>query len=202
MINVSFTKFLDFVAQTGEPKATSAEQAWRQSNTPYDPAKDYHKRMREALIEQERAGQEIDWEIFISAQNPKKQANFQDTVAKYSEWRDKFGSAIWFDPPRSTWAAGEFSVNINPELGLQTQKAKHVIKLYINKTGLSKLKAQVAGLIMLDQFGASQGINYSVLDVKASKLFVMGKPTDKLRLLLLGEIAHLNAMLKSLAGKQ
>ncbi len=35
----SFTKFLDFTTQNGVPKAISA---WRQSNTPYDPATDYH----------------------------------------------------------------------------------------------------------------------------------------------------------------
>lgn len=65
MIRVSFTKFLDFIAQTGEPKATTALQAWRQGNTPYDPRFDYHKRIRSQIIDREKTDIEPNWKISL-----------------------------------------------------------------------------------------------------------------------------------------
>lgn len=199
MIRVSFTKFLDFVAQTGEPKATTALQAWRQSNTPYDPKRDYHKRIRDLIVDAEKSGTSPDWATFISDQNPKKQNNYQETAEHYQKWRDKRPNVSWFSPPRGDWKAGEFQININPELGLSIDGKKHTIKLFLNKNKLSKLKAQMAGLIMHETLSnhASE-CAFSIFDVKAETLHTFAGASEKLQYLLIGETAHLSAMLHAI----
>lgn len=202
MIRVSFTKFLDFVAQTGEPKATTALQAWRQSNTPYDPTRDYHKRVRELIVDFSKTKIEPNWEAFVDAQNPKKQKNFSETIERFRTWRKAYKSIAWFDPPRSEWKTEEFFVAVNPELGLELDGQRHAIKLFLNNNPLSKLKAQSGGLIMhscLHQ--VARDTKFSVLDIKAGKFHTFGKATEKLEYLLVGERAHLSAMLSAIRSK-
>lgn len=201
MIRVSFTKFLDFVAQTGEPKATTALQAWRQSNTPYDPARDYHRRVRRAIVDFEKSGDLPDWAEFIAAQNHKKQKNFQETIDLYLKWRGGYGEVEWFLPPKNDWLASEFQITVNPELGLRLDGDKYAIKMFLNKNKLSKLKAQMAGLLMHKTLSAdAPNTKFAIFDVKAEALHVFNGASEKLTYLLIGETAHLSAMLGAISG--
>jgi hypothetical protein len=198
MTRVSFTKFLDFSASNGEPKAEAALSAWRQSNTPYDPVRDYHKRMREALKTTERSGLNPDWPAFISGQAPKKQANFSDTVEKYSAWRDGYEAVTWFEPPRANWSSTEFHVVVNPELGLVLDGQRHAIKIFLNRKPLSRLKAQVGGLMMHQALAqAAPGCHFSIFDVKAETFHTFNGATEKLQYLLIGEAAHMSAIISA-----
>ncbi|MEP2889954.1 hypothetical protein [Tateyamaria sp.] len=199
MIRVSFTKFLDFVAQNGEPKATTALSAWRQSNTPYDPATDYHRRVRQTIINYEKTQNVPDWDAFIEAQNPKKQKNFKDTAERYVKWRKKTNEIQWFDPPKADWSSSEFQISVNPELGLVLDGQKTAIKLFLNRNKLSKLKAQMAGLLMQQALGTNnEGTKFAIFDVKADSLHVYSGASEKLSYLLVGEAAHLSAMLSAI----
>ena len=201
MIRVSFTKFLDFVAQKGEPKATTALSAWRQHNTPYDPRYDYHKRVRDLLINYEKTQNEPDWDDFVSTQNAKKQSNYEDTIKCYRSWRKSYSDFTWFTPPKAKWSTSEFEVSVNPELGLILDGKRIAIKLFINRNKLSPLKANMAGLLMHQAlFPTAPNINYGVLDVKQKKLHVFSSATEKLEFLLVGESAHLSAMLEAIRG--
>lgn len=199
MIRVSFTKFLDFTAQSGVPKATTAISAWTQSNTPYDPATDYHRRVRQALVNFERTSSAPDWDAFVSEQHPKKQKNFKDTVERYLKWRGKYKELSWFNPPAADWSSTEFSVKVNPEIGLKLDGRKTAIKLFINRNKLSKLKAQIAGRMMYEALEVrSPDTDFAILDIKADKLHILTNDTEKLRYLLIGEAAHLSAMIAAI----
>ncbi|KQB97038.1 hypothetical protein AL073_08120 [Loktanella sp. 1ANDIMAR09] len=199
MIRVSFTKFLDFTAQNGVPKATTAISAWTQSNTPYDPATDYHRRIRQQLINYEKTSVRPDWEEFLAEQHPKKKSNFEDTINRYSNWRASFESIDWFDPPSSQWESSEFSVKVNPELGLILDGQKTAIKLFINRNKLSKLKAQIAGRMMHEALGEKvTNTRFAILDIKADKLHILSNENEKLGYLLIGEAAHLSAMIAAI----
>ncbi|WP_206540046.1 hypothetical protein [Leisingera sp. ANG-DT] len=190
---------MDFVAQTGEPKATTAVQAWRQSNTPYDPTRDYYRRVRTELINYEKTGEERDWEEFVASQNPKKQKNFERIISSYMNWRDKHSDIDWFVPPRGEWASAEFQLTINPEMGLTLDGQRHAIKLFFNKNKLSKLKAQMAGLIMDKALSdIAPNTKFAIFDINEKKLHTYEGSSDKLKYLLVGETAHLSAMLNAI----
>ena len=203
MIRVSFTKFLDFTAQNGVPKATTAISAWTQSNTPYDPATDYHRRIRQKIIGFEKTSVEPDWEDFLSEQHPKKKTNFRDTIDRYTKWRARHQNIEWFEPPTAQWDSSEFSVKVNPELGLILDGQKTAIKLFINRNKLSKLKAQIAGRMMHEALEKNApNTRFAILDIKADKLHILTNENEKLGYLLIGEAAHLSAMIAAIRGGQ
>jgi len=198
MISISLTKFLDFTAQTGEPKVTSAFNAHKQSNQPYDPAKDYHRRVRTELVRFEKTGEEIDWAAFIAGQNPKKQKNYEASIDAYFSWRAKLNQPKWVEPQRATWTAPSFVVRVNPELGLEIEGIKYNVKIYLNKAKLSRLKSKVGCLLMAQAFGEDSTRRHAILDVRAGQFHIHSKPTEKLNYLLLGEAAHMSAILDAI----
>lgn len=202
MLRVSFTKFLDYLASSGEPKARSAVTAWRQSNQEYDPKRDYHKRVREFLINWEKQGSEPDIEEFIDNQNQKKKKNYKDTIDKYKLWKaDK--SIEWFKPPRKDWKHSNFSVTLNPELGLKIDGVQHVIKIYLNKNKLSQLKIGAATSLMQKNLSDKVGVGtkFAIFDVKAGEFHVHNQTTEEMRLLLIGEAAHFAAILEDIRSR-
>ncbi|WP_323779656.1 hypothetical protein [Thalassovita sp.] len=88
---------------------------------------------------------------------------------------------------------------MNPELGLELGGEKHAIKLFLNKNKLSKLKAQMAGLIMNQTLaGLSPETKFTIFDVKAGNFHTFSGASEKLSYLLIGETAHLSAMLNAI----
>ena len=199
MPRVSLTKFLDFIAQTGEPKAGTAISAWTQSNSIYDPKRDYHKRVREALIAAQKSDVAPNWEKFLEEQNAKKQKNFRQTIVSFEEWRTTYDQVSWFAPPRANWNAAEFHITVNPELGLRLDGKNYAIKLYLNRTKLSKLKAQTGCLLMSEALADLEpSTSFAIFDVKGETFHEFQGASEKLRLNLLGEAAHMSAIIAAI----
>lgn len=88
---------------------------------------------------------------------------------------------------------------MNPELGLELDGQRHVVKLFLNKNKLSKLKAQMAGLLMHESLsGDSTASKFSIFDVKSNNFHTFDGASEKLNYLLVGEAAHLSAMLNAI----
>lgn len=202
MLRVSFTKFLDFVAQSGEPKAGTAIEVWSQSDTPYDPKKDYHRRVREYIIRLEKGSAEFDQDEFILQQNSKKQENYKKALDQYFKWRNSYIDVEWRPPARGIWSNSEFEVSVNPELGLELDCEPHFIKLYFKSPALSALKAQMGCLLMHKALAIEHPkVKLSILDIRLGRLHTYAKANDKLEYLLLGETAHMAAMLAAIRGR-
>ena len=104
--------------------------------------------------------------------DPKKVANYPPMVAGYKKW---WGNKTleWFTPPNETYTSAGVDVAINPELGLKINGQAHIVKLYLKTDSLTKTKADLIVSLMNHVFAASQppGTQFSVLDVRNSKLF-------------------------------
>jgi hypothetical protein len=199
--HVGFTKFLDFTAQTGSAKAASALTAFYQSGNMQNSRTLYYENLREALITAERSGKYTDWEQFVGEQKDDAQELTRDALIKYYKWKSNYTSAAWYEPPKQIWALPEFDVNINPEIGLILDGEVYAIKLYLNNKKLSNLKAQAGGLIMQNMFGDMYpDTKFAILDVKAEQFHVFYGASDRLEYLLIGEAAHMSAILS--AAKQ
>lgn len=198
MKHVGFTKFLDFTAQTGSAKAASALAAFYQSGNMQNSRTHYYENLREALITAERSGKYTDWEEFIREQKEEAQEATRDALIKFYKWKSNYASAAWYEPPKQIWALQEFDVNINPEIGLILDGEVYAIKLYLNNKKLSDLKAQAAGLIMENMFSEQYpAIKFAILDVKAEKFHVFNGASERLDYLLIGEAAHMSAILSA-----
>ena len=73
---------------------------------------------------------------------------------------------------------------------------RFAIKLYLNRNKLSALKAQMAGLLMEDALSDSfENCRFAVFDIKAGQFHVYHGASEKLRYLLIGEAAHMSAII-------
>ena len=196
MKQVRFTKFLEFTAQTGGSKAASALSIFHQKKSTRDDRHNYYTKIRTAIVLAEKNGIQPDWESFIQEQNEDLQSNFHEIITKFYDWKNSYASVDWFDPPSDVWKSSEFGVNINPELGLKLNGVKYAIKLYLNNTKLSSLKAQAGGLLMQKVFEASNpNTRFAIFDIKAGELHVFQGVTERLNFLLIGEAAHMFAIM-------
>jgi len=196
--HVGFTKFLDFTAQTGSAKAASALAAFYQSGNMQTSRTHYYENLREALIAAERSGKYTDWEQFIASQKEDAQEFIRDALIKFYKWKSNYTSAAWYEPPKQIWALQEFDVNINPEIGLILDGEIYAIKLYLNNKKLSNLKAQAGGLIMQNMFSEIYpATKFAILDVKSETFHVFNGASERLDYLLIGEAAHMSAILSA-----
>ncbi|WP_406645778.1 hypothetical protein QEZ52_17585 [Aliisedimentitalea scapharcae] len=109
----------------------------------------------------------------------------------------------WFDPPKGEWSTAEFQLSVNPEMGLIIDGQKHAIKMFINKNKLSRLKAQMGGLLMSKALSIkAPNTKFSIFDIKQKQLHTFAAPSEKLEYLLIGEAAHLSAMLSAIRGNE
>lgn len=129
MPEISLTDFVDFVVKAGTPKLTKVRQLKERGD--YDPAGDFWKPLREAVVDFHRAGGQdkhrLD-SVLVGLTDPKKRNRYPDAISGYKKFLGR-KTFEWFNPPKTLWSAGGLDVRINPELGLIISGERHVILL-------------------------------------------------------------------------
>jgi hypothetical protein len=195
MPQLSLTQLVDVVSKSGTPKANCVKKIKHQMDEPYDPATDYYKGIREALIaaHQEGLGKAHITEAAASAYGRKIDA-YEEIATAYKSWWGK-KEISWFDPPRAVWEPDDiFGVAVNPELGLCINGSKHVIKLYFKSDTLAKNRVDIITHLMHDQLSDEcADCSFSVLDVRNKKLHTIEPPAG-LGPVLVAEMAYVAAL--------
>jgi len=190
MPRISLTDFVDFVVKSGTPKLTKVRELKNRGD--YDPATDFWKPLRKAIIDYHKSGgdkRQLD-AILSKISDPKKQNRYPSAVAGYKKF---IGRKIvkWFDPPKHLWTRSGLDVRVNPELGLEYNSQRHIIKLYFKDEKPNKQKFDVV-LAMMEEALRSKlkaGDTLAILDVSNSKLHTSSGPQPSLTPLLVGEAA-------------
>src|SRR6266702_5356348 len=184
---VPLTTFVDFVLKSGTPKLTVVQNF---KNRPaYDPATDFYKPLREAIVRHHQKGEpKKALDAFVATCNPKKQGHYSAVVSGYKKFLG--GNTIgWFAPPTATWSAGGIPVSVNPELGLTIGGVNHVIKMYFKGEKLASNRMEVINHLMkLTLADPSTPVEFGVVDMRKSKLHTT-KGNAALTALLMGEAA-------------
>jgi len=188
------TTFVDYLFATGASRVEYVRSAKMQHNTPYDPAKDYYKKLREGIENLEK-GKILTQDLNNIAANAhaKKQAHYKAMVDKYLAWR---GNSVtgWVKPPSAIWMFQALSVTINPELGLDIQGVKYAIKLYMRKDPVPAKKLPIVLNLMTDGLKPNNNYTCALLDVRAGVLHSLAKPDPNILLLLQAEAASWNTI--------
>lgn len=196
MPKITLTDFVDIVSKSGTPKATKVAQV---KNRPaYDPKTDFYKKVREAIVDtHQRGASKADLSAALSnLKDTKKQVNYPDVLQGYKKWWGK-KTLSWFVPPSGTFTAHGVDVSINPELGLEINGTKHIIKLYFKGEGLAKNRANIVTCLMGIQLNAAApaGAIMSVLDVRNAKLVsAANTPSPTFSAALTAELAYIAAL--------
>jgi len=193
--SLSLTDLVDVILKSGLPKATKVKQIKYRPG--YEPAFDFYKPLREAIVDAHKLGQsKKQFQVTAgAAAHPKKQGNYSTAISGYVKW---WGTKqfIWRNPPRTTYSANGVDVIVNPELGLEWNGSKHLVKLYLKDAPLAKNRADLI-LSMLEvtlKPSIHGSITMGLLDVRNSKLFTTTSLNPTTKAVLDGELAYIAAI--------
>ena len=169
---ISLTDFVDFVIKVGTPKLTKVTEIKQRPE--YSPAFDFWKPLRNGIRDFHKGGgankSDLD-QILLGMTDPKKLRRYPGAIRAYKRFLGR-KQVTWFDPPADIWSHAGLNVRVNPELGLEIDGQRYVIKLYFKEEAPTKSRLQVILELMrlsLDGSTASGDI-FSVLDVSNTKL--------------------------------
>ena len=195
MPQISLTDLVDIVSKSGTPKATKVAQV--KARPDYEPAFDFYKPLRECIVDTHRDGQDKKAlnAFFANLADAKKRANYPTAIHGYKKWWGRKDLA-WFDPPRSTYGQHGVEVMINPELGLEVNGTRHVIKLYFKTEPLSKFRVDIITFLM--ESGLREKSHHaevmSILDVRNAKLFSFDPAASTSKGMVDAELAYIGSL--------
>lgn len=193
-MDIPLTSFVDFVLKTGRPRLTCAKEIKAQLEEPYNPISDYYKRFRDTVQELHKKGKpKGDLHRLIGPLPSSKLDNYTLMIKGYIKF---LGSKkiLWFTPPRIIWKHSDLDIIINPELGLEINKKKYVIKLYLKRDKPSKDRVSSILALMHEKI-RSKDCEYGLLDVRNSKLYLFEEKMEELLPLIESEAVSLKYML-------
>jgi hypothetical protein len=195
-IRISLTDFLDFVVASGIPKQTKVRQI--KSRGVYHPNFDFYKQFRDAIVAYHTEGKNDKkyFDAFLSTViDAKKTERYRRLVANYKKMLGKKKCVIQPNE-RTVWTYKNLEVSINPELCLDIDGEKHLIKLYFKAEKLSRIKIKVILYLMKNALPHIAGIDqYAIFDIFNNKIIKDASPDD-LRPLLEAEAEHFLTLYK------
>ena len=101
MPTLKLTSLVDIVSKSGTPKASAVRDAKAQVDEPYDPAADFYKGIREAIVEAHQLvlGKRHITNAAAAAHRKKITAPYTQLAATYNGWWGR-KSLSWSEPPR------------------------------------------------------------------------------------------------------
>ncbi len=171
-MDISLTDFVEFAIKSGSPKLTKVSEI--KNRAAYSPAFDFWKPLREGVRDFHETGTTdrscLD-QILLGLTDKAKQKRFPELIKAYKRFLGK-KEINWFPPPTAVWSHVDLKVRVNPELGLEINGVKHVIKLYFKDEAPSKFKLQAILQLMQSSLDPKlAGVHeLSVLDVASGKL--------------------------------
>lgn len=194
-MKISMTTFVDFVIARGNTRITRIREAKDLYGEEYSPARDYYRRLREAIIAVHYEGKDLaTLDAVIKQANLRKRELYGRCVSGYKRWRGHKNLSS-YDVHSAPWQDGQLEVRINPELGLTVDGDNYVIKLYFKGEQPTKRQLDVI-LHLLNNHPVTRekGAAPAVLDMQRGKLFIPTRQIDGIDALLTGEAAAFVAM--------
>lgn len=177
-IKISLTQFLTFNAKV----STSAKINYVSSikkQTDYSPAFDYWKGLRDAIKDCFKYQKPIESLLeYSSSVKPDKITNYERATKKLLSFT-KSHKIKYFDVPHALWTSenGNLQVAASPELGLEINGQKYLVKIYYKKPdGNTKVvKRNIVSTLMLMKLAklneSLDNVESAVLNLQNGKLY-------------------------------
>jgi hypothetical protein len=132
MIEITLTDFVDFVSKAGTPKLTVVKNVKKHHIDGYDPQTDFYRAIRKGIVEMHQKAKPKDAldNLLLGLTDKKKQTAYPELVAGYKKFLGKKGY-VWFTPPKHKWEHAGLAISVNPEVGLEFDGVRHVVKPHI-----------------------------------------------------------------------
>ena len=200
MIKVSLTDFSEFVLKAGAKKQTKVKQIVNRPK--YEPQFDFWKKLRERIIALHKADKPTKelLDIIHELTDDKKKKVYPGIISGYVKFIGR-KKLTWFAPPKSEWLHEDLAIRLNPEIGLEFGGKKHVIKLHLNKSEMTKNEADIILTLMRDELqDKCEDAIFCLLDVKSNKLYHSDKIKTDLLPVLQGEASSFTSIWKTFSN--
>jgi hypothetical protein len=195
---ISLTTFVDFISASGLSRVRAVEAARRDDNQPYDPRKDFYKRLRDTTgnFVQGRISAEDYRQIPSTLTDRKKQTNFPAAIEAMIDWRT-INAGPSRPVTRGEYLAGDLRVTVNPEWCLQTTNGLVAAKFWFKTDPVPRARINYILATMRYGLGEFSG-DVGILDVRRQMLHLAGAVEPQMRVLLRGEASAFMAMWEAL----
>lgn len=195
MPKVTLTQFVDYLLLSGPPKLRKVREI--KTSPTYQPAFDFYKGVREGIVKFHK-NEETDTDLLDGIAHgchPTKKAKYLAAVGGHKRFLGR-KTITWFEPTREEWVYDELRVVVNPELGLEFNDHRYLIKLYFKDEEIRKSQVgSVLGLMDISLTDScDDGTIMSILDVRRSKLFTLKPGAQDLTSLLQAEAKAFNIL--------
>lgn len=164
----------------------------------YAPQYDYYKTMRDAIVKLHMNDlQKHELDRLVGSVPKGKVKNYEEMLVGYKKFMGT-KKTKWFNPSKKGWDfGGEHQIAVNPELGLEINKEKYLVKLYFKSDKPSKDRC--AGVLSLMKHVLMvKNARYALLDVRNGKLYTYSDDMDRMLTLVEAEAIALSAILEKI----
>jgi hypothetical protein len=164
----------------------------------YQPKTDYYKQIREYIKRFHDHGK--TFEQFADASeivsSNRKQKTYSHLVKAYIKFLKSSKNFKYFIPYRGKCMLNDLEIIVNPEIGLELEGAKYLIKLYFKKDPLKKQRADIITWIMEKELRkyVNPEIKMAVLDVARSKLYISSAPAPDIVMAIQAETNYISQL--------
>lgn len=193
-MRVSLTTFIDFTAANGTSRTGVVSRAKKQADD-YEPAADFYRGIRNAIIDTLRDNEDKDT-IITAADTayPRRVKHYRACADGFVRWWGR-KDISWIESPNpATWSSGDLEVRINPELLVDIDGEVNLIKMYFKAQPISKRRIDATLHLLKSTWISSEADKVGVLDVRRGKLFTPPIHTPNIDAYLIGEAAAFAAM--------
>jgi hypothetical protein len=190
-IKVTLSEFLDFVMTNGQAKITVVRTAKRHRQLKYDPKTDFYKPFRECVSNMHLSRHpEADIDDLVDGlSDPKKVANYPE-LAKGLKQFIKNRDLVWHVPPRAEWVCGNLTVVVNPELHVDIDGQRHVVKMYLKGQKINRQRVAIINHLLDEVLRPRVGqAVLGVLNVRKGRFYPWEPSASGMMSLLEGEAA-------------
>lgn len=185
MPNISLTEFIDFVVASGTSRLTKVRQV--KCRPDYTPQSDYWKPLREAIVAFHKPSNVLNKDPyfgeFLKGVHSTKEKAYTIAVTNYKKFLGR-KTIAGLPVQGSKWTHGDLTVRVNPEIFLNIDGSRELIKLYFKQDPLSKAKTDAILELMRSALPTTSKVDqFAVYDARNNRVIRVGAPNPGLIIL-------------------
>lgn len=190
-MRIGLNNFLRFISATGLSKVNQVVEALQD----YRDWKDYYKEFRElAIVSLATKKTDRLRKLIASLPDDTKAHHYGLCLDGFEQWLERTDYKIISHPKGKTWQAGEIRISVNPEVILEIEGVRYIVKLYLSKERLSQPARRAYAWLLGETHGHTA--TPATLEVRRGKLTPIPPPTNRIGQWIHGEIAAFIALWK------
>lgn len=188
---VTLTRFMDFVNASGMDRQKVVRETINAEK--YSPCKDFYKDIRDAIVSFFKDNGSLEsLEEEIALVKDEKKTHYLSLLQGFEKWI-KNKKIVFLGAESCDYELSGLGLSINPELLLEINGEKTVVKLFFKDESIKRNTANMISVLMGMAFPVFEtkydDFNFAVLDLRNGKLFRItpSTPVKKIRLTLNAE---------------